>query len=597
MANTSINLTSLDFDQLKNLFKTYLSGQDIFKDYDFDGSNISVLLDLMAYNTYQNAFYLNMVASEMFLDSAQLRDSVVSHAKELNYVPRSRNAAYANVDIIMTPSVFDESVSKVIIPKGTSFTARDNDRTLTFTIDQNIIAERQNNSYVAPSVTLYEGTYVTETFTVNKDEQTRYILQNPNIDIRDINVIVIEDSGAKYITYKRAFTLFGLSSTAPVFFVQPSFDGKYEVIFGDDIIARSPKNNSVVVIEYRITAGEFGNRLREFKPNGPIAGISNIKILTNTPASGGADAESLQSIKYNAPRHFNTQERAVTAEDYETLLRINYPEINGVSAFGGDEANPPQYGKVFISVDLKDVDGLPSNKKIEYTKFIKSRSALSIDPVFIEPDYLYLYVKSRVRYNVNITTLTSEDIRTFVTGSILNYNNSNLNNFKRTLRYSQLVKDIDEAHFSIVSNQTEVKAMKKFVPILNRPQTFDIDFGIQLDDNIPPHETRHAVQDLHIVESTPFIWENQRCILGDNGSGDMVIAALNGDEHVMLRVVGSVNYETGLVQISNFNISSYEGDSIKIYATTLDKDITATKGSIISILEDDVDISVEIIRE
>ncbi|NDB83135.1 MAG: hypothetical protein EB127_10470, partial [Alphaproteobacteria bacterium] len=482
MANSSIILSSLDFDTLKNTFKSYLRTQDRFNDYDFDGSNMSVLLDLLSYNTFHNSFYLNMIGSEMFLDSAQLRDSVVSHAKELNYTPQSFKSAIASIAIVVKTS--DLTKTSLLVTKGTTFTSNQFNRNFTFSAPENIVLTEyeiaDGYKYFGGIFDIYEGYYVTDTFTYSYDNYDRMILSNKNVDISSITATVFEDGGANPILYKLSKSLFDLNSSSQVFFIQGAENDSYELIFGDGVNGRRPKNNSVIAIEYRISNGELPNGCTTFIPDSPISGETNITVSTISNAAGGSVSESIESIKYNAPRHFTTQERAVTTEDYQTLLKGQFPEVNTVYAYGGEDLDIPQYGKVFIAVDLKETDILPDSKKSEYYKFLKPRSPVSIDPVFVSPDYMYLGITSTVKYNVNVTGLSPSDIKTIVSSSILSYAINNLNTFNKTFRYSKLTQQIDNSQLSIISNETDVQLIKRIVPKLSTYDTFSVKFNTPL---------------------------------------------------------------------------------------------------------------------
>ena len=399
-ANSSIVLTQLDFDSYKDSLKTFLKAQDRFKDYDFDGSNLSVLLDVLSYNTYQNAFYLNMISNEMFLDSAKLRDSVVSHAKELNYLPRSFRSSSAVIQLVITSS--DASKRSIVIPKGTSFTSRVDDFTYNFSTTENYVITNRTPSgsnfvYESEAIRVYEGNYLSDTYTVNYANPLIYKISNKRVDLESGLVTVFEDNGTTVQTYRRATSLFGHDGNSKVFFLQPGIGDTYEVVFGDGVVGRKPKNNSVCIIEYRTCSGELPNGAFRFINTARIDNEPNIVIETITAAADGAVAEDLSSIKYNAPRAFTTQERAVTSEDYENLLKANFPEINAVVAYGGEDANPPQFGRIFLSIDLDEVDGLPKIKEAEYKKFLRSRSSVAIEPLFVSPDYTYLYVDTNIK--------------------------------------------------------------------------------------------------------------------------------------------------------------------------------------------------------
>jgi hypothetical protein len=625
MANSSIVLTQLDFDSYKDSLKTFLKSQDRFKDYDFDGSNLSVLLDVLSYNTYQNAFYLNMISNEMFLDSAKLRDSVISHAKELNYLPRSFRSSSAVIKLVITSA--DVAKRSIVIPKGTSFTSRVDDFTYNFSTTENYVITNRTPSgsnfvYESDAIRVYEGNYLSDTYTVNYDRPLNYKISNKRVDLESLLVTVFEDNGTTVQTYKRATSLFGHDGNSKVFFLQPGIGDTYEVVFGDGVVGRKPKNNSVCIIEYRTCNGELPNGAFKFINTARIDNEPNVVIETITAATDGAVAEDLNSIKYNAPRAFTTQERAVTSEDYENLLKANFPEINAVVAYGGEDASPPQYGRIFLSIDLQEVDGLPKIKEAEYKRFLRSRSSVAIEPLFVSPDYTYVYVNTNIKYNINLTGLNPEDIRTNVIDSILNHASTNLNNFGRTLRYSRFIRDIDAAETSIISNETEVELVKYLTPVLSTTvtstptstsgslvslatsgvvssgQNVTIDFKNPLRNDVPGKGAEHLIGDIHVVSSSTFTYNGlANCRLEDNGDGIMRIINTSGTQHRTILDIGTVDYDTGIVRINNFNITNYTGTSLKIYAKPRTLDITSSQNVILNILENDVDVTIEQIRE
>lgn len=599
MSNTSVILNNLDFDTIKNTFKTYLRSQDRFKDYDFDGSNISVLLDVLSYNTFHNAFYLNMVGNEMFIDSAVIRDSVVSHAKELNYTPRSFTSAVANVSILATTN--NATRQSITIPKGFTFSSQFGAKFFTFTTAENIIIdkvvpsnEQGKRVFVGNDIPIYEGYYLTDTFVYHSINKQRMIITNQNVDVSSISVTVIEDLGATVETYKRVTSLFDVDEKSKIFFVQGAENETYEILFGDGVTGKLPKDNSTIVVEYRISNGELPNGCNKFTTDNRIQTESNeslaVNVVTNIPATGGSVSESIESIKFNAPRHFTTQERAVTSEDYENLLKLSFPEINTVTAFGGEDLSPPQFGKVFVSVDLNDTDGLPDVKKQEYYRFLKPRCSISIDPVFIDPEYTYLNIESTVRYNRNITLLTVDDIKTIVTSAILSYAKNNLNNFNKVFRYSKCVQAIDNSQTSIVSNETNIRMIKLLKPkILGSPQTFDINFDVALDSVVSRSDIGFTVQ------SSAFIYEGQRAVIRDNGDGKLLVCTDGTLETI--DTIGTVNYDNGLLQFSNFTIdNTLTSGVIKVYATPLSRDTVTRNNTILNIVQDDIDLRIVPIR-
>ena len=424
------------------------------------------------------------------------------------------------------------------------------------------------------------------------------------VDTRSLSISVIENSGANTISYVQASSLFGVNATSQVFFIQGAEDSKYEIVFGDNTFGRRPADNSTVVVEYRVSSGQLPNGAARFTADGSIDGHANVVVSTVVnsdgsvaSASGGAINESLSSIKFNAPRYFSAQERAITPEDYETLLQTNYPEIQAISVYGGEDHDPPQYGKVFISVDVSNADGVPDSKKTEYLNYISTRTALSIDPVFIDPDFMYVKVDSNVDYNVKTTSKTASDVQALVASKISLFNTDNLNDFKSTLRYSKFVEAIDAADSSIVGNQTDLKAIVKYSPSLNVNTRFSISFNMQLMNSLPPAAQQHSVSSQRSITSSTFVFDDSTCVFEDDASGNIYISTLSGTTLTRLKSVGTVDYDTGTVTVSDVVITDYTGDGIKFYGIPRDKNIYSTRNVILKINDEDVTITVNPVRE
>ena len=556
MANSSLNLVGLDFNTLKNDFKNFLRSQDTFKDYDFEGSNISVLMDLLAYNSYKNAFYLNMAVSEAFLDSSQLEASVLSHAKELNYVPRSARSSRCKIRVDFQAS---GDTQPYLIEKGSSFTSIIKNDSVIFTIPESITVSSPNTSFNFETY-VYEGIYLKESFIVDyNQENQRFIATNKNIDTESLTVTVYEDGNDVGENYSLASTLLGLSNTSKVFFLQASDLGNYEVIFGDGIIGKKPKDRSTIILDYRVSRG-------------------------------------INSVKYYAPRHFQIQERAVTPSDYEIILKTQFPEINTLSVYGGEEVDPPRFGKVFIAIDVSDVEGIPENRKNEYYSFIKRRSPLSIDPIIVEPIFTYISVTSKVRYNINISKATPERLKSLVTQSITNYNTEYLNDFNTTLRYSKFNSSIDSSDTSIVSNLTELQIYKKIKLQLGVGQNYDINFNVPLINDLPELPDQYLATDRHTITSSVFTFNGIECLIEDNSSGILKIVQLIGDVHKKIIDIGTVNYDTGTLKLINFIPDAFQGNDFKIYAKPRDNDISVGKNTILTIESSEIKVSIEPVR-
>lgn len=576
MANTNfLAVDELDFDSLKNSLKNYLKNNPRFQDIDFEASNIGMLLDLLSYNTYHNAYYLNMIGNEAFLDTALIKDSVTSHAKELNYLPRSTRSASASVRVNV--AVTNNDVSSISIPRFTKFSAKANNTLYMFSnFDPVIIVRQSNGSFISDAFDIKEGLVVTEYFTVNTNiSNQRFTLSNKNADISDIQVYV-HPSNTDLVTkteYTQATSLYGVNSISKVFFVQPSLNEKYEVVFGDNVFGYKPLNNNIVAVTYRVSKGSEGNGISSF--SAPSIDGYTVTTTTLTSATGGDQPESIDSIKYMAPRHFSTQERAIVPSDYKTLILSEFPSIKSVFVYGGEEIeDSPQYGKVYISLSTQDGTPAIDATKEKIRKFITTRNPISIEPVIVDPDYLYLDVTSNVTNDVNNYQYSLTEVRAAVINSIKNFNDTYLESFETPLRYSKLVNAIDSTLPSIISNDTSVIMMKKIIPVLNTNQNVTLNYGNKFDN-----QTRS-----YSVISTNFVYDTYSCFIKDDLNGILQIYRITSSGNILYNTnIGSVDYVKGIVRLSNFNISDYTGDSIRFSVFPSNKDITPFKNNIILI--------------
>jgi len=597
--NASISLVDLDFATLKTAFQTYLKNQDVFKDYDFDGSNINLLLDLLSYNTFKNAFYLNMAISEGFIDSAQLRNSLLSHAKELNYLPRSVRSAKASVTVTWEATGDNQPY---VIPKGSQFSALIKSKAYIFSTPDTLIVSSPNTSF-SFTTDIYEGVYKKDAYIFQDNiENQVFPLTNKNVDTNSLSVTVKEDGSSIGDTYLLTTTLLDLNEFSKVFFLQASELGFYEVYFGDNNLGRQPKTNSLVTLDYRLSSGPDGNGAKSFTclfdPTSPFGEVTSTPVTTTGDVANNGDVqETNESIRYYAPRAFQVQERTVTATDYEVALKTKFPEINAVSVYGGEESTPPEFGKVFIAVDISNVNGLPDSKKDEYTQFIQRRAPLSIIPVFKEAQFMYLSVDSIVRYNLNITTNSPPRIQTIVTDAILSYNTDHLDSFNATLRYSQLLSHINDTDLSIISNITDVQVYKKINPATGVSQNIDISFDLPLLNNLPTQEDIHSTSDQKTISSSLFSYGGSLCTIEDDGNGLIRIIKQSLDKDVKVSNVGTVDYDTGLVKLTNFLVDSYDGDALRVFAVPQDRDIYSNKQTILTMEADAITVTPEGLRQ
>jgi hypothetical protein len=475
MANTSLSLTALDFDSLKANFKNYLTSQSIFKDYNFEGSNMNVLLDVMSYNTHLNAFYLNMLASEMFLDSAQKYDSVVSHAKELNYVPKSAKSSSATVSI----NVEYDGGSPLSILKGTRFTGQNSNGSFTFTTDTNQNFVSANNTYSNCVLKIYEGDYFNDTFVMDYTQTSqKFILSNPNIDTDSLSITVIENGVNTHFT--PTVSLFETTSSSNVYFLQAAQKGQYEIVFGDGLLGRIPNNLATIVANYRITNGDRSLGISKFVLSSAIGNPRTVvgPTTTITSAIGGLPVEGIESIRKLAPKSFSTQQRAVASDDYSSLILDQFRgQVEAVNVYGGELLNPKQYGRVAVCIKPSGGTIAPNYIKNQVSLYLQKYIALPTRVIITDPDYLYIGINSEVQYNVTGTTKYAYQIEGLINDTIKQYSKAHLETFQGDFRYSQFVAHIDETDTSITSNNTKIVMIKRITPLLNYASSFVLDYN------------------------------------------------------------------------------------------------------------------------
>ena len=573
-ANSAINVTSLNFDNIKESMKTYIASKPEFTDYNFEGSTISMLLDLLAYNTYQNAFYTSMVGNEMFLDSALLRDSVVSRAKMLNYVPRSARGASTTLTVEITPTGSPDSVT---VAKDSEFSATIDGEAYKFVTPQAYSFSSTDN--YSGTITITEGRPVTHRFTVNSNAPVRYILPNENVDTTSITVDVqTSSSDASSVRYNLASDITEVQANSAVYFLQEVEDSQYEITFGDDVIGQAPVDGNIVIANYRICNGTDGNGVSSFTSPSTLGGSSTFTTLVNAATSGGANNETIESIKFNAPKNYETQNRAVLAEDYKRLILRDNGDVQSISVWGGEENNPPIYGKVYISIKPTIGNTISSQRKTEITTELKKYNVLSIDPEFVDATFLYIRPTVEVRYDSKTTTLTGPQVQTKVLNAITNFESTKLGTFdNKTFRYSQFVKAIDAADSSIVSNLTTIQIEKRFVPSLTNSTTYNVSFSNALHN---PHAGHR-----YAISSSAFTYRGNTSYFDDDGNGNLRIYYITGSNTRVYtnETAGVVNYRTGLVTINAFLPSAFVGSSLSIFADSADDDVNAIRNQILLI--------------
>lgn len=480
--SSRLNISELGFDQIKSNLKTFLKSQTEFADYDFEGSGLNVLLDVLSYNTHYNSYYLNMIANESFLNTSMLRNSVISHAKQFNYTPRSISAPTAFVKVtVVDPS----TTGSLTIPTGYTFIPDliDN-RTYTFTTIKTHTASKANGTFVFDNVQLYQGDLVTYSYVYNKSTNTsrKFILNDTNIDTRTLTVTVRDSSSnTTSSVWKIASDIPNITAKDNAFFLQEGQDGLFEVYFGDGVLGKALVDGSIVTCNYLITAGEIANKSNNFIATDPIGGLFAITVDTVSPASGGAPRESIESIKFNAPLQLISQNRAVSKNDYIKLIGQKYPHFDAINVWGGEDNVPPIYGKIFISAKPKDGFEITETEKDHVINdIIKPISVMTVIPEFVDADYNYLRVNAEILVDKSKTLLQVSDVKQLVKDYVIAWSNLNLNKFNSFFDYSVLEKGISLLDKSIIGNELEIMIGKKFRPNLVTANKYILNYGTEL---------------------------------------------------------------------------------------------------------------------
>lgn len=477
-----LTVTDLDFDTIKSNLKTFLKQQSEFQDYDFEGAGLNVLMDILAYNTHYNAYYLNMVANEAFLDTALLRDSVVSHAKTLGYVPFSTNASKAIVNVTVYAN--DNTYETLTLPKNYGFTSGLLDgRTYTFVTLKDETVTKANGQFQFENVEIYQGKLVSYNFeyTALENPKSVFKLQDQNIDTKTITVTVSSSSNTASVVYNKVNDIFDVTGESEVYFLQEGRDGYYEIYFGDGSIGKSLPDGSIVTVEYLVTNGDVANKATEFVALAAIGTYSNFLISTTQVAAGGSSRETIDSIKYSAPSQFTTQNRLVTFKDYESYIKKNYPNVDSLSVWGGEEEIPKVYGKVFLSLKPKQNYYLSETEKTKIIdEIISPKSIVGVNVEIRDPNYLYLKTTTKIRYDKTKTTNNVPFLLNATKSSVINYTTQNLNKFGALFVLSKLQDYIDATDISFVGSETRLRVEKRFEPTLGKIASYIIDFSTPL---------------------------------------------------------------------------------------------------------------------
>jgi len=585
---TKLEISQLDFDGIKDNLKTFLSQQDEFTDYDFEGSGMNILLDVLAYNTHYLGYNANMLANEMYLDSADQRASVVSLAKQVGYTPKSASSSTATIDVLVN----NATGASITMSRGTKFTTTVDGTSYSFVANADVSITPSDGVYKFSNLVVYEGTYLNYKYTANtSDTDQRFIIPNDNVDTTTLTVKVQESSSDSTTnTYTLATGITGIESTSKVYFLQEVENGRFEVYFGDGVLGQAIADGNIVILDYITCNRDEANDATTFTLSGTVGGFSNVTITTINNANGGDAPETIKSIKYNAPRDYSSQDRAVTAEDYKVLVKSIYANAQSVQVYGGEDAATPDYGKVYISIKAKSGSNLTEVTKNSIVATLKSYAVASVTPVVIDPETTYITLIVTFKYDSSLTTKDVSTLQTNVSDAITNYNTSTLEDFTGMFRYSAVTKTIDGADTSILSNITTIKLYKYITPTLNSALKYTLSFNNAFYN---PH-SEHNKTAGGIVSSTGFKINDDSStnehFLDDDGAGNVRVYYLSGTTRLYTSsTYGTIDYTTGEIILTSAHLTSISNvdgaasTKVRVFAKPDSNDIVPVRNQVLSI--------------
>ena len=591
MAQTpKLQVTELDFDDIKNNLKTYMKNQTEFSDYNFEGSGLSHLIDLLAYNTHYLAMNANMAVNEAFLDTATLRSSVVSHAKTLGYTPRSARAPVAYLDVTLDAP----TRSSATISKGTKFTTQVDGRSYGFLVNEDLTTIPSNGILRFTNLPVYEGTLITTKYTVDSSNaEKRYLITDNRADTTTLRVAVqnsVSDTTTE--TYELATDITQVTADSKVYFLQEVEDGLFEVYFGDDIIGKKPSDGNIIILEYIVTNMTAANGASTFSSTS-IDGITGVTVATLIAARGGAEAESTESIRYNAPLDYSSQGRAVTTEDYKLIVPQVYADTKAVQVWGGEDNDPPIYGQVYISLKTNSGVTLTASQKDSIARLLDRYNVASVRPTLVDPNITKLRLTVNFKYDSKSTTKSTGDLESLVRTTIQNYNSTDLDKFDVVFRHSKLTRLIDATDPAILSNITTVRMVNSFTPQLNEPTKYTIKFNNKLhyplENYINTSRPISHPTGVEVLDSTGFTiaGSNETMYIEDSGNGFIRMFYLeSGTTRTYVNNnVGTVNYENGLVTLESLTITgtSNADGTVQIITKPESNDVVSVRNQLVEI--------------
>ena len=587
---TKLQIAELDFDTIKGNLKDYFGSQTEFTDHNFDGSAISVLLDILAYNTHYNAYYLNMLASESFLDSAQLRDSVVTKASMLGYTPRSARGSKANVNLTITPG---DAPASITIDRFTQFTSTVNGTAYTFCTANSVVITPSSGVYSADTVELSQGIPLTFKYTADTaNTEQKFLLPNANTDTDTLTVTIQESvTDTNTAVYALATDITTVNATSNVYFMSEHTDGQFRVQFGDGVLGRKPISGIIIILKSLVTEGTNTNGANVFSAASTVGGYSTVAVVTANSAVGGLDKESVESIKFNAPKNYETQNRAVTTGDYKKIVEDSVSGLDTVAVWGGQDDATPKYGTVYVSAKPSGADALSTSQKALITASLADYNIVAISPEVVDPDLISLIFSLTVKYDSRKTTKASGVIAANVIDTIQDYKTNNLNKFGSIFRYSVLSKLIDNTDTSLLGNLLTLTAKKGITPSTTANNSYTISFNNAIYNPSATYEGAVTSSAFAYTDSAGTTYSTSYL---DDLNGVMRIYYLSGsDKLIIANSVGTVTYSNGHITLTSFMPDSFSGSTLDFTITPATNDLIPIRNQLFTVSNTNITVTMQ----
>ena len=598
--SSQLNVTDLDFDNITDNLKNYLKGQEIFKDYNFEGSTLAILVDLLAYASHIGAINTNIAASELFLDSAQIRKNVVSRAKDLGFTPSSEKASTAIATMTLRNVRGADgtvpSITSMIMPRGTTFRTTYEGSNYEFVTASTYTPTVDGTVFTYSNIDLVQGTFAQDQFVFDKQlANPKFVLSNARVDKTRMTVNV--NSGGTTSTYSLSTDISTITTTSKVYYTQENEEGFVELYFGDGTLGAQLLDGDVITVDYIIVDDIHADGASKFSQISTINGYSDSSIVVTTSATGGAEKESIESIKFKATKFYTSQNRLVTLNDYKAKVQEYYPNADAVAVWGGEDNSPPEYGKVFIALKPNNADYLSETEKTTVINNLNKLNMLTVRPKIIDADIVKILISSTIKYNPSLTTLTAGELATLTKNTINQFDTDNLNGFDAIFRHSNLTKVIDAADSAILSNTTNIRLKKKLKPTVS---TNALGYTVSIGNPLYNPHSGHNADAGGITTTTGFKVggdSTNTYYFDDDGKGNLRRYYLSGSTRIYKdSAAGVINYSTGLVTINAFILTSTVNTDTSIDFTVIPSgnDVVAERGNLIDISSDDIKVTAEV---